>query len=68
MYWKGDSKECPFTPAPLPTQSTTSKMLYLWISEYMGNSLAYTGYKHGFLQYNLTAKDVGNGVGEEDSY
>ncbi|XP_067651413.1 bactericidal permeability-increasing protein-like [Haliotis asinina] len=58
VYWKGGKEECPFSPTPLPTTSDTSRMLYLWVSDYMGNSLAYAGFKHGFLQQNLTAKDL----------
>ncbi|XP_046381035.2 bactericidal permeability-increasing protein-like [Haliotis rufescens] len=58
VFWNGARKECPFSPAPLPTTPDTSHMLYLWVSDYMGNSLAYSGFQHGFLQYNLTAKDL----------
>ncbi|XP_046572386.1 bactericidal permeability-increasing protein-like [Haliotis rubra] len=58
VYWKGGKEECPFSPTPLPTTTDTSRMLYLWVSDFMGNSLAYAGFKHGFLQHNLTAKDL----------
>lgn len=32
-----------------------TKMMYLWITDYTANTLAYVAQKHAFLKYNLTA-------------
>ncbi|KAH9507639.1 hypothetical protein Btru_053310 [Bulinus truncatus] len=55
FFWKTDTKtERPFSPAPLPDDVDNSKMVYLWISEYTAQTLAYVAHIHDFLQYKLT--------------
>ncbi|KAH9507643.1 hypothetical protein Btru_053318 [Bulinus truncatus] len=55
FFWKTDTKtESPFSPAPMPDDVDNSKMVYLWISEYTAQTLAYVAHIHDFLQYKLT--------------
>ncbi|XP_041375654.1 uncharacterized protein LOC121388412 [Gigantopelta aegis] len=58
IYWKGEKKEAPFLPRPFQTNPNSTRMLYLWVSDYMANTLTYNGFRHGYLVYNLTAKDL----------
>lgn len=53
-----DKSEAPFNPKPFPPLTSDTKMMYLWISDYMANTFAYAAQKHNFLQYNLTAANV----------
>ena len=38
--------------------SATQNMMYLWVSDYIFETISYVAQKHNFLVYNLTAKDV----------
>lgn len=58
IFWKGDMTEARFSAAPFTPSNTTGKMLYLWVSDYVINTIAYVANKHGQLRYNLTSKDV----------
>ena len=58
LFWKTDPVEAPFSPTSLPESSESSRMLYLWLTPYMANTLGYVALQHGILKYNLTAKDV----------
>ncbi|ESO96904.1 hypothetical protein LOTGIDRAFT_231708 [Lottia gigantea] len=58
IYWKGGKEDIPFQPADIPAIKSSSKMVYLWLSDYMANSMGYTAYKNSYLKYNLTAKDL----------
>ena len=61
IYWKGAPKEAPFLPPAFESETNNTRMLYLWVSDYMANSLGYSGFNHGFLVRNITAKDVRTG-------
>lgn len=50
--------EAPFDPPSMPSISSTNKMFYISMSDYVFNSLAYEAQIHKMLQYNLTQKDV----------
>lgn len=58
VYWKSDPQESPLPlPALLPS-SDTSSMMYLWVSDFLFNSMSYNAFKYRQLQYNVTNKDV----------
>ena len=56
VFWKADpGQRPPFLPAPLPMSiAMPSKMVYIWASDHVINSLSYAAFRHGLLQYNLT--------------
>ncbi|XP_059147774.1 bactericidal permeability-increasing protein-like isoform X2 [Physella acuta] len=58
VYWITDKKESPLTPERIPPWGDYSRMLYLWVTEYTANTMAQVAQDHGYLQYNLTAKDL----------
>lgn len=52
--------EAPFSPPPLPpiTESDTSKMMYIWLTEYVVNTAGLVYHETGFLAYNITPDKV----------
>ncbi|XP_060081853.1 uncharacterized protein LOC132561140 [Ylistrum balloti] len=56
--WKASPAPPPFQASPLPQWNDTSRMMYLWVSDYIVNSLLYQAQQHKFLAYNLTAQDL----------
>ncbi|XP_050397637.1 lipopolysaccharide-binding protein [Patella vulgata] len=58
IFWNGDKTEAPFQPEPIPENNDKSKMVYLWLSDYMANSMGYTALKHGYLKYNFSSQDL----------
>ncbi|XP_062595850.1 lipopolysaccharide-binding protein-like [Saccostrea cucullata] len=62
VYWKADPREAPFPVPPLLNFNDTSRMMYLWMSDFLFNSMAYNAYKYNKLQYNVTNKDLPSGV------
>lgn len=51
-------KEAPFSPAPLPNISSTSAMIYVWLTDYLVNSAAYVYQSAGELTYTVTPNQV----------
>ncbi|XP_033119670.1 lipopolysaccharide-binding protein-like [Anneissia japonica] len=50
-----DHQDVPVPAPPIPADNnTSSRMLYLWLTEYVSASAAYVYYKSGVLQYNVT--------------
>ncbi|XP_056022632.1 lipopolysaccharide-binding protein-like [Ostrea edulis] len=62
VYWKANPHEAPLPVPPLLKSSDTSKMMYIWASDFLFNSMSYTAYKYQQLQYNVTNKDLPGGV------
>ncbi|CAG2229516.1 LBP [Mytilus edulis] len=58
VYWTDSMTEAPFDPPSMPSISSTNKMFYISMSDYVFNSLAYEAQIHKMLQYNLTQKDL----------
>ncbi|XP_025114932.1 bactericidal permeability-increasing protein-like [Pomacea canaliculata] len=58
ITWAANPSSPPFSPQPIPSSEDSSKMAYLWISEYLPQSLAYAAQSNGFLRYNLTGQDL----------
>ncbi|KAL4234373.1 hypothetical protein ACF0H5_006020 [Mactra antiquata] len=59
IYWlTNPNTECPFSAPTMPDQTDNKNMLYLWISDYMFDSIGYAAQKHGFLVRNLTQNDL----------
>ncbi|XP_055892741.1 lipopolysaccharide-binding protein-like isoform X2 [Biomphalaria glabrata] len=55
VFWKNDLiTECPFTPNPLPDGVDNSKMVYLWLSDYLLRSFVYVAHTHDYLQYTIS--------------
>ncbi|KAH3787315.1 hypothetical protein DPMN_165436 [Dreissena polymorpha] len=44
----------------MPETGATDRMVYLWVSDFMFNTLAYAAQTNIYLQYNITAADVSN--------
>ncbi|XP_053402846.1 lipopolysaccharide-binding protein-like [Mercenaria mercenaria] len=59
IFWlSSPTTESPLIPPPMPTNTDTDSMLYLWVSDYMFDTIGYTAQKHGFLVYNITQKNL----------
>nr|ARV86002.1 bactericidal/permeability-increasing protein 1 [Sinohyriopsis cumingii] len=58
ISWLGDEREAPFQPHTLADIGDTQKMMYLWISDYMFNTLGYAAQMHNYLVLNITAADL----------
>lgn len=50
--------EAPYTPPPLPPINDTSKMLYIWLTDYIADTAGYVYQAAGALQYTITADMV----------
>uniref|UniRef100_K1QRU3 Lipopolysaccharide-binding protein n=1 Tax=Magallana gigas TaxID=29159 RepID=K1QRU3_MAGGI len=59
VNWYGNRGSIPFDAPPLPAGSSSSKMLYLWLSDFLFNSMSYTAFSHGLWTYNITDKNIG---------
>ncbi|XP_070535724.1 bactericidal permeability-increasing protein-like [Ptychodera flava] len=49
IYQRSQHKAPPFSPKAMPEQKETSRMVYLWVSDYVANTLLYTLQNSGFL-------------------
>ena len=58
IYWKADPKESPMKCPAMKDSSAHQNMMYLWVSDYMFETIAYVAQKHNILVHNLTADDV----------
>lgn len=58
VYWNADPVEAPFAAPPLLKYPDTSRMMYIWLSDFLFNSMSYNAFKYNRLQYNVTKKDV----------
>lgn len=59
VYWKGKTEEAPFTVSDsLKFDDSSSKMVYLYMSEHMFNTLLYQAHIHEVLNYRLTQKEL----------
>ena len=46
--------EAPFSPPPLPPIKDTSKMLYVWLTDYIADTAGFVYERAGILQYTIT--------------
>ena len=53
-----DPVEAPYTPPPLPAVTNTSRMMYVWLTDYIANTAGFVYQEAGFLQYNITPSTV----------
>ena len=60
ITWKSDSRQSPSSASAFPPSSDVSRMMYVWVSDYMFNTLGAVAQQHGVLQYSVTATDVSN--------
>lgn len=58
VLWASSMKDAPLPVPAMPDNVKPQKMLYLFVSDYLFNSLSYQSQIHGVLRYNLTAKDL----------
>ncbi|XP_072169712.1 bactericidal permeability-increasing protein-like [Diadema setosum] len=58
VYPLNSKKECPLPVPGVPADSDTSRMVFLWITEYLPNSAGYVLQEVGFLQYNVTQDNI----------
>lgn len=62
VNWYGSHGNIPFDAPPLPAGSDSSKMMYLWLSDFLFNTMSYTAFSHGLLTYNVTDKNIPGGI------
>nr|ACQ72916.1 bactericidal permeability increasing protein [Crassostrea gigas] len=62
VYWNAVPVDAPFAAPPLLKSSDTSRMMYIWLSDYVFNTMSYNALKYNQLQYNVTNKDLPFGV------
>ena len=58
IFWSGSHKEAPFQPRVFPQSFDTSKMAYIWVSDYLLNTAGYALQNQGILQYYLGPRDL----------
>lgn len=58
VLWASSMTDAPIPVPPMPDNVGSQKMLYLFVSDYLFNSLSYQSQIHGVLRYNLTTKDL----------
>lgn len=51
-------KEAPFSPAPLPTDSESAKMVYIWVTDYLLNTAGLVYQDAGILNETVTPSKV----------
>ena len=60
MFWTQNKTEAPFMPPEMATITYKAKMVYLALSDYIFNTMAYQAHQHNMLVFNITSKDVSN--------
>ena len=58
IYWFGSHKEAPFHPDTFPESFNTSKMAYIWVSDYLMNTAGYVLQNQNILKYYLRPEDL----------
>ena len=64
MNFKGEfqsttaPKEAPFSPAPLPPDSESTKMVYIWVTDYLLNTAGLVYQDAGILNETVTPSMV----------
>ena len=64
MNFKGEfqsttaPKEAPFSPAPLPPDSESAKMVYIWVTDYLLNTAGLVYQDAGILNETVTPSMV----------
>lgn len=64
VYFKGEfqsataPKEAPFSPAPLPPDSESAKMVYVWVTDYLLNTAGLVYQDAGILNETVTPSTV----------
>lgn len=61
VYAIGNHTEAPGPIPAIPSDPDESKMLYMWITDYLANSAGYVLHNTGFFNYNITQKDIPSG-------
>ena len=59
VYYLANKTEPPFQPEAMPAHTNlTSKMIYIYVSDYVINSALYAGFLSGYMAYNTTQQVV----------
>lgn len=58
FFWIKRPTEAPFSPAPIPASSDTSRMLFLWITDYVANTAGYVYTEADVLKYTVHANQI----------
>ncbi|ELU11065.1 hypothetical protein CAPTEDRAFT_228469 [Capitella teleta] len=58
FFWAGDRTEVPFPPAPLTEPDQELRMITVWMSDYVINSLFYVLHKHDVTKFIFGAGDL----------
>eukprot|EP00731_Ephydatia_muelleri_P031068 Em0022g582a len=53
-----DPVEAPFTPSPIPQPTDTSRMLYIWLTDYIADTAGFVYQQAGILQVVVTPNMV----------
>ncbi|XP_062619259.1 lipopolysaccharide-binding protein-like [Saccostrea cucullata] len=56
--WLQGPKNTPIIAPKLPTGTDTSRMLYIWLSDFLFNTMSYSAFSHDMLKYNVTDKNI----------
>ena len=46
------------SPKPIPTPADSSKMLYIWLSDYTANTMTYAAHVNNYLARTFTPRDM----------
>jgi len=58
VYWHESHTEAPFSPSVMPPMNETSKMFYMWMSDYTFNTFTYVTHQHDRLSFNLSKDNL----------
>ncbi|XP_071815637.1 bactericidal permeability-increasing protein-like [Apostichopus japonicus] len=58
IYQKGNHTEAPYEIPTIPSDPDQSKMVFMWMTDYVANSAGYVLQNTGFFQYNVTQDKV----------
>ncbi|ELU17907.1 hypothetical protein CAPTEDRAFT_54987, partial [Capitella teleta] len=54
VFWTGDATKAPFSPPVVSDPPGDIKMLTIWLTDYVANTVTYVAHKHDVLKYHLT--------------
>ncbi|PIK58086.1 putative bactericidal permeability-increasing protein [Apostichopus japonicus] len=58
VYQKGNHTEAPYEIPTIPSDPDQSKMVFMWMTDYVANSAGYVLQNTGFFQYNVTQDNI----------
>ncbi|KAJ8041435.1 Bactericidal permeability-increasing protein [Holothuria leucospilota] len=58
VYQIGNHTEAPFKIPTIPSDPDVSRMVFMWMTDYVANSAGYVLHNTGFFQYNVTQDEI----------